>query len=71
MFVPDPGSNFFHPGSSRIPDLGSRVKKATDPGTGSATMNVSIFNPKHRHMIRDGYPGFRVFSIPDPGIKKH
>ncbi len=41
--VADPGfvildPNFFH--------LGSRFKKVLDPGSGSASMNVIIFNPK-------------------------
>jgi hypothetical protein len=45
MFIPDPGSEFFHPGSriqgqkyfvSRIRDPG--VKKAPDHGFGSATL---------------------------------
>jgi hypothetical protein len=38
MFITDPGSEFFHPGS--------RVKKIPDPRVGSASMNLSIFNPK-------------------------
>jgi hypothetical protein len=33
------GSEFFNPGS--------RVKKIPDPGSGSASKNVSIFNPKY------------------------
>jgi hypothetical protein len=32
MFIPDPGSGFFHPG----------VKKAPDPGSGSATLAVKM-----------------------------
>jgi len=50
MFMPDPGSKFFLPGSrsqrSQILDPGSeffsipdpRVKKAPDPGSGTATL---------------------------------
>ncbi len=38
MFIPDKGSEFFHPGFS--------VKKIPDPGYGSALKNLSIFNPK-------------------------
>jgi hypothetical protein len=38
MFVPDPVSEVFHPGS--------RVKKLTDPEFGSAAKNLSISNPK-------------------------
>ncbi len=34
-----PGSEFFHPGS--------RVKKIPDPGSGSASKNLSIFKPKN------------------------
>jgi hypothetical protein len=30
-----------------IPDPGSRVKKIPDPGSGSASKNLSIFNPKN------------------------
>jgi hypothetical protein len=38
IFISDPGSEFFHPGS--------RVQVQKDPGSGSASKNVSIFNPK-------------------------
>jgi hypothetical protein len=49
MFIPDP--NFF------IKDPGSRVKKIPNLGSGSASKNLSIFNPKNcfsalRNMIR-------------------
>ncbi len=65
MFNPDPGSEFFHPGSSdkKIPGSatknlsifnlseffhpGSRVKKIPDPGSESASTNLSIFNPNN------------------------
>jgi len=65
-----PGSEFVHPGS--------RVKKFPDPGSGSASKNLSIFNPKNcfqalGKMIRDVYPGsgccFFTISEPDPGVK--
>jgi hypothetical protein len=36
--VADPGSDLLHPGS--------RIKKAPDPGSGSAAKSLSIFNPK-------------------------
>jgi hypothetical protein len=36
MFIPDPGSEFFHPGSL--------VK---DPESGSASKKINIFNPKN------------------------
>jgi hypothetical protein len=34
MFIPNPGSEFFHPASrvKKIPDPGSRIKKIPDPG---------------------------------------
>jgi hypothetical protein len=56
-----------------MPDLRSKVKKAPDPG--SATQNLSIFNPKNckqdlGNTIRDVYPGSVFFSIPDPGVQK-
>jgi hypothetical protein len=49
MFIPDPESEFAHPGS--------RVKKIPDPGY--ASKNLSIFNPKNLigNMIRDVNPG--------------
>jgi hypothetical protein len=73
IVIPDPGSELFH--------TGSRVKKASDPGPGSATKNlpVSICNPKNLYLalvniIRDVYfwildPGSQIwsFSMPDPG----
>ncbi len=37
MFIPDP--NFVHPGS--------RIKKIPAPGSGSASKNLSIFDPKN------------------------
>jgi hypothetical protein len=39
MFIPDP--NFF------IPDPGFRVNKIPDPGSGSASKNLRIYNPKN------------------------
>jgi hypothetical protein len=41
----DPGSWMF-PGS-RILDPGSRIKEIPDPGSRSASKNLSIFNPKN------------------------
>jgi hypothetical protein len=38
MFFPDPGSEFFHPGS--------RVKKLLDPVSGSASKDLSILKRK-------------------------
>jgi hypothetical protein len=75
--IPDvyPGSEFFHPGS--------QVKKIPDPGSGSASKNLSIFNSKNcflspRNMIRDVHPGsgsrIRILTlypsrILDPGSR--
>jgi hypothetical protein len=61
--------------------LWSKVKKAPDPGSGSLTKNLNIFNTKNWYLalgkrIRDVYSGSRIpgrnFSIriPDPGVKK-
>jgi hypothetical protein len=71
MFVPDPGYKFFHP-EFRIPDPGSQIQKKKGTGSRIRIRNKECknFNPKHGHMIRDGYPGFRIFSIPDPGVQK-
>ncbi len=44
IFIPEPGSEFFHTWS-RIPNPGS--KKILDPESGSASKNLSIFNPKN------------------------
>ncbi len=67
-----PGSEF------SIPDPESRVKKILYPGSGSASKNSSIFNPKNCFLalgkIEDGHPGFgsriwNFFSIPAPGSR--
>ncbi len=57
MFMPDPGSEFFQPGS--------REKKIPNFGSGSASK-------LSENMILDVHLGFRIqiFSIPDPGVKK-
>jgi hypothetical protein len=55
--VPDPGCLYRSPGSKFfIPDPGQKV-----PGSGSASKNLIIFNPKNcfqalRNMIRDVHP---------------
>jgi hypothetical protein len=71
MFIPDQGFELFH--------TGSRVKKASDPGSWSAAKNLGICNPKNLYlalvnMIWDVYfwildPGSQIwiFSVPDPG----
>jgi hypothetical protein len=62
-----------------IPDPESRIKKIPDPGTGSASKNLSIFNPKNcfyalGNMIPAGYSSriwILIFlPIPDPRVKK-
>jgi hypothetical protein len=70
----DPGSEFFHPES--------RVKKIPDLGSGSASKNLSIFDPNNcfqalGNMIRDVHPGSRIqvlvfypSRVPDSGVKK-
>jgi hypothetical protein len=70
--IPDP--NFFYPGS--------RVKKIPDPGSVSASKQLSIFNTENciqalGNMNRDVHPGpwihiliFYPSRIPDPGVKK-
>ncbi len=60
-----------------IPDPGSRVKKITDPGSGSPSKNLSILTRKlflsSRENGRDVLPGsgdLDFLPIPDPGVKK-
>jgi hypothetical protein len=73
MFIRDPGFEFFHPGS--------RVKKALDPGSGSATM-INYFSPIKmklmlaENIILDVYSGSRIrdvdfFPSRIQGSKKH
>jgi hypothetical protein len=72
MFIPDPEFGFFR--------LGSRVKKARDPGSGCASKNLNIFNPKiitghWIYMIQDVHPRFGFFHPGSrsriQGPKKH
>ncbi len=63
-FIPDP--NF------SIPDPGSRVKTIPDTGSGSASKNLSIFNPTNcycalRNMIRDVHPESGSWFFTHPG----
>jgi hypothetical protein len=71
MIIPDTGSDF------SIPDLGSRVTKISDPGSGSASKNLTIkavSKPLGKMIwyvllfIPD--PDFFPSRIPDPGVKK-
>ncbi len=63
MFFPDPDPNF-----------PSRNHVWQDPGYGSASKDLSIFNTKNwfyalGKIICDVHPGSRIFSIPDPGSR--
>jgi hypothetical protein len=74
MFIPYPGSEFFHPGSG--------VQGEIDYRSGSAYKNLSIFNLKIcfyalGNMIRDVHFGsgsrvmiFYLSRVPDLGVKK-
>jgi hypothetical protein len=73
MLIPDPGSEFFHPGS--------RVKKIQNPGSGSASKNLKYFNPKIVSKLSQLCSGmfipdririliFYPSRIPAPGVKK-
>jgi hypothetical protein len=64
--IPDP--NF------SIPDPRSRVKKIPDPGSESASKNLSIFNPKNgfsalENMIPDVHPGSGSWHFTHPGSR--
>jgi hypothetical protein len=84
--VADPGcsSKFFSripDPESRIPNPGSKVKTAPDPGSVSATRNLNIFYPKIVSKLSEIcpgrlsriqillHPGSRIW-IPNPGVKK-
>ncbi len=60
-----PGYEFFHSGS------GSMVKKITDLGSGSASKNLSIFNPKKLSEIWSGMfiPDLYFLPIPNLGSR--
>ncbi len=71
MFIPDP--NF------SIPGPGSRIKKIPDPGSGSASKNLSIFSPKNCFKLSKIWSGMFIpdsdldlypSRIADPGVKK-
>ncbi len=69
-----------------IPDPGLRVKKIPDPGSESASKNLSIFNPKIVSKLSEKWSGMFIpdadpvsgswffthpgYRIPDPGFKK-
>jgi hypothetical protein len=70
--IADPGriSRILDPNFS-IPDPGS--KKILDPGSGSTSKNLSIFNLKKLFLGSRKYdpdPDLDVLPIPDPGVKK-
>jgi hypothetical protein len=56
-----------------IPDLGSGVKKIPDPGSGSASKNLSILTQKKIVSVHPGSGSrFRILillPIPDPGTR--
>ncbi len=61
MFIPDPGSDFFHPGY-RIPDPGLTRSRIPDP---CQTQRISVFLT---HKIDTLYSKIRSgIFIPDPG----
>ncbi len=72
--VADPGclSRLLDPNFS-TPDPGSRIETRKNPGSGSATKNLSIFNLTHKSFTklseaRDFHPGSSFFlPIRDPG----
>ncbi len=67
MFIPDPGSESFHPGS-RIQDQkdsGSRIRVRTKGWSG-----MFIPNPGTQIRIPDTDPDFLPSRIPDLGVKK-
>ncbi len=78
MFIPDPRSDFFYPGSdfflSRI-----WILSIQDPG--SASKNLSIWTPKNgfealRNIILGFSSRIRILTfytsrIPDPGVKRY
>jgi hypothetical protein len=84
--IPDPGSDFFHPGSRirtvSIPDPGSELSPSRIPDPGSASKNLSVLTPKKWFLSSRKYdPGcssripdpdadFYPSRIPDPGVKK-
>jgi hypothetical protein len=43
MFIPDPGSRALDPDLDFLPIPDPVVKKAPDPGTGSATLFITVF----------------------------
>jgi hypothetical protein len=67
MFIPDP--NF------SIIDPGSRVKNISDPGSGSASKNLSIFltqkivSKLSKNMIQDVQPGSGSSFFTHPGSR--
>ncbi len=59
----------------RIFHLGSRIKKIPDPGSGFASKNLSIFNPKIVSKLSEKLSRIRILIFypsrtPDLGVKK-
>ncbi len=66
-FLREPGSNFFHPGS-QIQFFPSQIQGWQDliADHGSASKNLSIFNPKKlssQNNIRDVHSGSRILDL--------
>ncbi len=58
MFIPDPGSDFFHPGS--------RFRTVSIPDPGSASKNLSVLTPKKWFLSSRKYDPGCSSRIPDP-----
>jgi hypothetical protein len=72
MFIPESWISL----NFSILDPGSKRHRIPDLGSGSATTNLSILNPKNCYsalgnMIRDVHSGSRIqiFPFPDPGSR--
>jgi hypothetical protein len=68
MFIPGPGSDFFHPGP--------RIRTVSIPDTGTSSKNLSILTPKK---AKKWFPSSKKYPDPDtdflpsriPGSKRH
>jgi hypothetical protein len=80
IFIPDPGSEFFHPVPGSLLDPGSKRFPDPESGFASASKNLSIFTQKIVSKISEKLSGmfvpdpdldfFYPSQIPDPGVKK-